>query len=810
MRQETLYKEMLEGGIARYRGKVQSAKEREAETDAPYGGRLLRGSIPRLVEDVKASITFHKKNRASVPAWMPNIWDEDIGALCVIALKSVLDSISIRKTLLKSSIAISNFIQDEVRYNWFKTNHPEIFKHAEKDVKRSKGAGHGYRRNWYAYMRHEEGEVKQGNIKGWRNWDRKTKAEMGTWFLEAIRKSTHLIRFIRLNEGVKTKYFISPTDELFEWINEYNESKEWLSPMWMPMVTRPFDWTGIWSGGYTAHNFHSTASERLPAQSLVKTYDMEHLRSLNVDKMPVVLEGMNHIQSTGFKVNQKVLSVMQDFWRESLLVGEMPQREDYPIPAFPDSDDPERKKEWKRQAARIHDRNLSLKSQRLQVVKTMGLAEKFKEESEIFFPCQLDFRGRVYPIPHFLSPQGTDIGKSLLLFSKGETIWDTIADTRWLAIHGANCWGNDKVTLDERVQWVRENRVDIQNVYKDPYAYTWWTEADEPWQFLAFCFEWGEMLTQGGKGFVTHLPCAMDASNNGIQILSMLARDPVGAKATNVLPTESPADLYGYVAERVRQKLKKLGDPLSMAWLDFGIDRKTCKRPVMVKPYGGTRFSCRAYIDEWYNDKVVKENVADPFVGERFKACQHLASVVWNAMGEILIEPDKVMRWLQDNIKTLNGNDTHAVWVSPSGLTVKQHYRGGVRHWIRTVLTESSVQLALRADSPTLDRVRQTSGVAPNFVHSLDASAVHMTASLAKKFGIDSISMVHDSYATHSTKCQKLADTLRFVFSKIFDDDLLTLFQEDLQNLTDEDLPSPLKLGELQCEEVLNSDYFFA
>ena len=85
-----------------------------------------------------------------------------------------------------------------------------------------------------------------------------------------------------------------------------------------------------------------------------------------------------------------------------------------------------------------------------------------------------------------------------------------------------------------------------------------------------------------------------------------------------------------------------------------------------------------------------------------------------------------------------------------------------------------------------------------------------MTASLAKKFGINSISMVHDSYATHSPKCQKLADTLRFVFSKIFDDDLLTLFQEDLQNLTDEDLPSPFKLGNLQCEEVLNSEYFFA
>jgi DNA-directed RNA polymerase len=76
--------------------------------------------------------------------------------------------------------------------------------------------------------------------------------------------------------------------------------------------------------------------------------------------MKDVVDSLNHIQSTPFKVNTRVLDVMEQFWSNNHLVGDMPQRENYPIPKFPDSDDPERKQEWKRQAARIHDRNISL------------------------------------------------------------------------------------------------------------------------------------------------------------------------------------------------------------------------------------------------------------------------------------------------------------------------------------------------------------------------------------------------------------------------------------------------------------------
>jgi DNA-directed RNA polymerase len=68
----------------------------------------------------------------------------------------------------------------------------------------------------------------------------------------------------------------------------------------------------------------------------------------------------------------------------------------------------------------------------------------------------------------------------------------------------------------------------------------------------------------------------MDASNNGIQILSLLGRDEEGGRSTNVTHNDTPADLYGEISDKVNEELMKRakdGDHISSAWLKFGVDR---------------------------------------------------------------------------------------------------------------------------------------------------------------------------------------------------------------------------------------------
>ena len=61
-------------------------------------------------------------------------------------------------------------------------------------------------------------------------------------------------------------------------------------------------------------------------------------------------------------------------------------------------------------------------SKRLLLRKTIQIADKFKDEKAIYMVYQLDFRGRIYAVPNYLNPQGTDFAKGLLLFSEAKKL----------------------------------------------------------------------------------------------------------------------------------------------------------------------------------------------------------------------------------------------------------------------------------------------------------------------------------------------------------------------------------------------------
>ena len=57
-------------------------------------------------------------------------------------------------------------------------------------------------------------------------------------------------------------------------------------------------------------------------------------------------------------------------------------------------------------------------------------AKAFKDCEKIYFPHNVDFRGRVYPIPPHLNHMGADISRGLLEFSEGKRLGSS--GFRWL------------------------------------------------------------------------------------------------------------------------------------------------------------------------------------------------------------------------------------------------------------------------------------------------------------------------------------------------------------------------------------------
>ena len=193
-------------------------------------------------------------------------------------------------------------------------------------------------------------------------------------------------------------------------------------------------------------------------------------------------------------------------------------------------------------------------------------------------------------ITSYLSPQGNDLNKSLLTFSQTMAKPLGHKGVKWLAIHGANCYGIDKISFEERIAWVKSNSARIARIAKDPYADYWWTEAKEPFQFLAFCFEWQGYLNEG-EDYKCSLPVAVDGSNNALQHFAALLRDQELGEKVNLTSSPSPKDFYqeGLTHLRNTPEINKRyrGSHPAYYWRKY-LDRSLVKQPIMTYYYGVT------------------------------------------------------------------------------------------------------------------------------------------------------------------------------------------------------------------------------
>tara|TARA_B110000977_G_scaffold92021_1_gene122003 strand:- start:260 stop:1918 length:1659 start_codon:yes stop_codon:yes gene_type:complete len=552
----------------------------------------------------------------------------------------------------------------------------------------------------------------------------------------------------------------------------------------------------------------------------MKKHVEEYIEKFNQRDVSVEYKCVNALQHTPWRVNSFVCDVLRTAWNSGQQWQGLPPRDNAPVPPYPFAVDPKflredqkaEFKEFKSKRNKIYTENARNLSRRIQVERTIQLAEEYLAHDDFWFVWQLDFRGRKYPVESFLSPQNADYSKALLEFSQSVTM-DSAASAKWLAIHGANVFGVDKVSLEDREMWAYMNTENAISVYNDPLGSKWWQEADKPWQALAWCKEWAEynIARAAGEPYETRLPCASDGSCNGLQHLSAMLRDYEGGRAVNLTPSKEPQDIYSDVAAKATALLEKEGTLMARQLLEIGICRKICKRPVMIVPYSGTRHSCRDYIMEALEEKCKGRN---PWGDNFFQPSLYLSGFVWQAISEVIVSAFDAMKYIKEIAKLYVENGLSFSWETPTNLLVRQHYPNSTSKRVKSHLNGSLVSLRYReTDDTSIDKRKMLSGASPNFVHSLDAAALTITVSKCLDAGITDFAMVHDSYGTHSPNMPLLNDELRKAFVEMYEehDVLLNLYTSAVAALPKEVLvPPPPAKGTLDLKEVLQSDYFFA
>ena len=228
----------------------------------------------------------------------------------------------------------------------------------------------------------------------------------------------------------------------------------------------------------------------------------------------------------------------------------------------------------------------------------------------------------------------------------------------------------------------------------------------------------------------------------------------------------------------------------------------------MTTPYGVTRRSAEKYV---VADYLAEGKAAGVFAPEEYRsAARVLMHAVWPAIGDVVVRGREAMAWLRAAAKpalaSVGATGEQCVWwETPSGFRASQAYFEYTAHRINTRLHgESRIKVTVETDE--IDGVKHQSGMAPNFVHSLDAAHLHLTTAAAAECGITGLAMIHDDYGTHAADSQKLYGLIRQCFVAMYENnDPLAEFQARYPAL-----PAPPASGTLAISEVLRSEFFFS
>ena len=731
----------------------------------------------------------------------------DHKTVAYLALKVIFDCASQQLPFTRTALEIGRAVEDEIRMVHYNKAQPDWFHHILRGQSQLKATSR--HRKKYSIIHSFNNKVQVN----WDKWPKEFLVNAGILLLHSIKASTGLLSFPITISRTKKKKWVTVTPAALEWLEEMNRQGEEFSQVFVPCIIKPRDWVGPQDGGYYSH--------RLKRLNMVRSHMTPLLNEYKKVKMPRVYQTINTLQATKWSVNNSVRDVLESVWDSGEIWAGLPSREPLPVPEDPmknvkradmNHEQMEVWKAYKIQAKLIHDQNEITGSKRLQLMRTLQVAREYAEKN-FHYVYFCDFRGRAYNAFSFLSPQGPDYSRALLQFTKGLPV-QNLEQEKALAVHGANVFGNDKISLTDRWKWVKENEADIVRVGEDPLGFNWWTEADKPFCFLAFCADWAGYI-KNKKEHLSHLPCAVDGSNNGLQHFSALLRDQSGGTMTNLIPANSPQDIYQAVADRTLELVRVravANEKYAKEWLEFGITRKLCKRPVMIIPYGGTQHAMRQYIMDYVKEQI-EAGQEYPFDDGRknidaFYPSGWLAKLVRQSIDEIIVSARKAMDWIQECARIYAQKGYPMIWTTPSDFICQMNYPKYDKKQIRTVLDGSIYTYQDERETGLINQRRVTQGASPNFIHSLDAAHMMLTVLKANTLGINDFQMIHDSYGTHAHNLPVLSRTLRKEFHTMYQQNHLEGLREQLQSYGP-DLPPPPDFGDLDINGVLKSQFFF-
>jgi hypothetical protein len=418
--------------------------------------------------------------------------------------------------------------------------------------------------------------------------------------------------------------------------------------------------------------------------------------------------------------------------------------------------------------------------------KTLG-SRKFR------FPYFLDSRSRTYTDTTCgITPQGADHEKALVI----PTYAEKLTPSGLVAlIEAANGYSELDFTQEDMCRHIN-----------DPKGYQHeWSKADKPYSYLACA----ALIYRHSKDPNEPLPAfkPLDGRCSGLQHWSAVIRSNAITRHLGMHIDEADLDIYEKVAADWLATLEP-------EW-HYLATRKAAKIPVMTWGYNATMMTSMEHIGKLFGakskwDDNIKAYVTDGEGLER-GVTSKFGVQIYRQLQDTLGPLQGAVSWVSDCAVAISkiGN-VEIRWPTPDGFTCLQRkVKGETKDLACTLSDDSRFQLDIldfSKDTPNTGKHR--SAIAPNIIHSLDATHLRMVARRLKELGLPMI-FIHDSFATHCNHVQALYDIIVDTFVELYSMNYLQDLKKYWEELYGVELDNPPELGEWKPESIRGLKRFF-
>jgi hypothetical protein len=501
----------------------------------------------------------------------------------------------------------------------------------------------------------------------------------------------------------------------------------------------------------------------------------EMLVRMTSEKMPKVYAALNKMQSVGYVVN-KVLAEIPDL--HNYLMAE------------------------------------NLLTAGKSIVTEYGEYRRMiRDDQAMYFTQTLDWRGRMY-YRGILNPSNLgEFGKAAFSFAEQKPVHR--AGLEALAIHFANLAGQDKKAYNARTKWAFTKGLKlaakiagqkvafIQHHAKTEKVFMLYVASQE---FLRVhtALAAGENVT---SGFIVR----QDGKCNGIQHGAALSKCLTTAENVSITPAtkyDTPTDIY------ITFRDVLLGHTDEM--YHKHIDRDFCKPPVMVRGYGAGKEAIRNDLVKLLVDRndTSTHGITKALLGDD-EGTSELLDQIMDSLDLVIGGMGEVTNSLRNAVKPLGEAAKHVYWVTEDGMLIEQ--QGQVLDDVcydtlhlapKKFLHDELVnkRWVLRNELPAiidyeLSASATLKGIAPNFVHSIDANHIRSVVMNTEA----SILHTHDDVGTHPEDFFAVNTVIREQFVKLhseFD------WFGSLENYSKVSLPR--LRGGYNIQDALQATYLFS